>query len=362
MVEIPKFSEYYPSIESMNAQQRIFYKDLETKLNRGEFQDVDGNISYLFVYVYTLLAKWRNAGFESLHEFLIYLSELYKNEQKFSNYCLFWAHDCLLGQQQYEEFLEKTEPKELFGTSTHQSNLRLNIQKKLNLEANPIDILLMVGGRKSKILSNNQALYKEKIIEIFDQFANPHGGWFSIFDKWSDTSKLYSHSLFNGVPIMESPKLTFGIAAFYSMNGNLEEIKKLSKEAENRVREELGIPQVGQGWVSETELFRKLESSFTQTQVLQHGQPPWLGKQHFDIWFPNWKIAVEYHGQQHYEPVEFFGGVDAFNKNRERDERKANLAKRHGVKMFVVNANDDQAELVKSIIGHIKNRKVLPPR
>ena len=118
-MQVPKFGGYFPSEENMDAQQKSFYKKVEKSLNAGDCINIDGNIGYVFVYLYKLLSKWNSKGFESLSEFLIYISELYKNEEKLSNYCLFWAYDCLLGLEKYDDYLEKTEPRIITGTSTH---------------------------------------------------------------------------------------------------------------------------------------------------------------------------------------------------------------------------------------------------
>lgn len=361
-MQVPEFGGYFPSEEDMDAQQKAFYRKVEKSLDHGDFIDIDSNIGYVFVYLYKLLAKWNTKGFESLSEFLIYISELYKHEEKLSSYCLFWAYDCLLGLEKYDDYLEKTEPKVIIGTSTHSSNLRINIQRKIGLQANPIDILLMCGGRKTKFISNNQALYKEKIIDCFNEYGEENEGWFAIFDSWLSNENLYDHRLFNGAPLWDKPALSWKIKAYYSAYDHLGKIKEISKDAENKARELLGVPKIGEGWVSETELYRKLEGEFFKTKVIQHGQPSWLGRQHFDIWFPNWKIAVEYHGKQHFEPVDFFGGEEAFKKTVERDKRKINLARKHGVRLFVVTEHDDQDELIQDIYELSSRRKVLPPK
>ena len=359
-MQVPKFNSYYPSQNAMDRHQLSFYKLVESNLNKGNYVDVDGNISYVFVFLYRLLARWNEDGFDSLFEFLIYLSEIYKHEEKLSFYCLHWAFDCLLGLEKYEEYLDKTEPKEVVGT-THYSNLRLNVQKKLGLPANPIDILLMAGGRKTQFIINNQALYRDCIIDTFSAYSEENMEWFSLFKQWFPQRNLYPHSLFNGAPFRsrDIPYLQFKIEAFYSAYDHLNTITLLSKEAENKAREIIGVPRIGEGWVSETELFRKLEIEFSDTKVIQHGRPIWLGRQHFDIWFPNWKIAVEYHGRQHFEPVEFFGGKEAFHKTVERDKRKADLSKRHGVKLLIVTETDNQDDIVQDIKNILNKKKVL---
>lgn len=348
-MNVPVFKQYFPSFDDMDQSQKKFYNELERKLSKGFYVDIEGNVSYVFVYIYKLLSKWNTNGFEKLSDYLLHLSEIYRSEKILSDYCKNWAYDCLLGLSKYEEYLDKTEPKEVFGNATYKSNLRLNIQYHQKLEANPIDLLLMAGGRRSKFICSNETLYKDKIREVFVKYENENGNWFSLFEKWINQDKRYSHSLFQGAPIMFSPKLNFGLFCFYTSKEYLELSKALSREAENLARLEIGVPLIGEGWISETELFRKLEARFQQTIVIQHGQPYWLGKQHFDIWFPNWKIAVEYHGKQHFEPVDFFGGIEAFIKTQERDKRKLNLSKRHGVKLFIVRENDDTSDVISEI-------------
>ena len=284
-------------------------------------------------------------------------------KKKLSGYCLYWASDCLLGLEKYEEYLDKTEPKEVVGTRTHSSNLRLNIQKKLGLPANPIDVLRMFGGRKTQFIMDNQALYKDCVIDTFSAYAQENMEWFSLFEEWfahRNAKRLYRHSLLQGVALPEAPYLQFKIECFYAACDYLDTIKFLSKEAENKARSIAGVPKIGEGWVSETALFRRLEAEFSNTKVVQHGRPTWLGRQHFDIWFPNWKIAVEYHGRQHFEPVKFFGGKEVFHETVERDKRKANLSKRHGVKLLIVTERDNHDDIVRNINDILKNRKVLP--
>ncbi len=359
-IAVPEFNGYFPSENDMDREQLSFYKTVEESLQKGQFIDVKGNIGYVFVYLYKLVGDWNKKGFESLYEYLLYMSELYVTEKKISDYCKLWAYDCFLGLEKYELYLEKTEPQAPFGQITHQSNIRLNIQKHIGLEANPIDLLLIAGGRKSKILSSNQGIYRDKINEVFSAYAEPLGGWYSILNKWLRSHNLYEHHLFRGAPINQS-QLSFKLLSFHS-NGHLDEIKSLSRDAENSVRDFLGIPKIGEGWVSETQLFRLLEQTFPQTNVIQHGHPAWLGLQHFDIWFPHWNVAVEYHGLQHFEPVDFFGGKEKFEDNVKRDKRKKALARRHGVKLFIVTEEDDPENVITEINSILAKRKILPPQ
>ena len=71
-MQVPKFKRYDPSQDDMDRHQLSFYKLVESNLNKGNYVDVDGNISYVFVFLYKLLARWNEDGFDYLFEFLIY--------------------------------------------------------------------------------------------------------------------------------------------------------------------------------------------------------------------------------------------------------------------------------------------------
>jgi len=62
--------------------------------------------------------------------------------------------------------------------------------------------------------------------------------------------------------------------------------------------------------------------------------PGWLRPQRFDIFLPDQKVAIEYHGEQHYRPISFFGGEKGFQEVQRRDSKKKDLADAHGVKVI----------------------------
>lgn len=114
------------------------------------------------------------------------------------------------------------------------------------------------------------------------------------------------------------------------------ELKRIIRESENSYREEVGLPRVGEGWVSETELFYKIKEAFPKEKVINHGRPSWLGLQHLDIYFPEKNVAIEYQGLQHDQPVDFFGGKAAFIENQERDKRKKKLCEKNNCALIYV--------------------------
>lgn len=120
-------------------------------------------------------------------------------------------------------------------------------------------------------------------------------------------------------------------------------VDEIDKQAENIVREANGVPLIGQGWVSETELYNLVKDLVSPLDVVQHARSPWLGKQHLDIFIPQLDLAIEYMGEQHFRATEFFGGEDAFQKRKELDKRKGSLCRENGVKLVYVTADDEMS-------------------
>jgi hypothetical protein len=47
-------------------------------------------------------------------------------------------------------------------------------------------------------------------------------------------------------------------------------------------------------------------------------------------------VALEYHGIQHFQPVEFFGGEEGFQRTQGRDERKRKLCASNSVRLIEI--------------------------
>ena len=60
----------------------------------------------------------------------------------------------------------------------------------------------------------------------------------------------------------------------------------------------------------------------------------WLGRQSLDFYLPKYNIAIECQGEQHYRPIEFFGGLKTFNKIKNNDIKKSNKCKNNNIKLI----------------------------
>jgi len=126
-------------------------------------------------------------------------------------------------------------------------------------------------------------------------------------------------------------------------------------QAENIAREKMGIPHRGEGWVSETEIYYKIKSIFINYNVIHQARPRWLAPQHLDIFIPKLKLAIEFQGDQHYRPVDFFGGEKTFQDTIHRDERKRQLCIKNNINLVYIKAENTDPE-VESIIRDLVKR------
>lgn len=107
---------------------------------------------------------------------------------------------------------------------------------------------------------------------------------------------------------------------------------ELIRESENKFRESKGLPLVGEGYVEETRLYYMIREKFPDAE--REYSPKWLGRQRIDIHIPSKNIGIEYNGEQHYKPIDWFGGNKGFLNQQKRDEKKRELCKTNGLTLI----------------------------
>lgn len=111
-------------------------------------------------------------------------------------------------------------------------------------------------------------------------------------------------------------------------------------------------------------LYSKIRESFPSLTFYQEFSPEWLNNQRFDIYCKDENFAIEYDGEQHYYPINHFGGEDNFRKVQERDTIKNNKCINNKCKLFRVKygySKEDFDNLILNIKEYIKSRdKYIP--
>jgi hypothetical protein len=61
----------------------------------------------------------------------------------------------------------------------------------------------------------------------------------------------------------------------------------------------------------------------------------------FDFYLPELNICIEFNGRQHYEPVEFFGGIDKFNQQIINDKIKKEYCYNNNIPLIIIKYNEN---------------------
>ena len=78
----------------------------------------------------------------------------------------------------------------------------------------------------------------------------------------------------------------------------------------------------------------------------------WLEKQHLDFYLPDYKIAIECQGEQHFISKEHFGGNDGLEVRKKLDKKKYDLCNENGVKLVYYSNNISRKKMFDNNIIH----------
>lgn len=96
---------------------------------------------------------------------------------------------------------------------------------------------------------------------------------------------------------------------------------------------------------SQTRIFQKLKKSFPEVEFIWEYKSEWLGEQRIDIFLPEYNIAIEYNGEQHYFPIEVFGGEERFQLQIQQDELKIEKCKNNQVDLLIIKYDNEKEDL-----------------
>jgi len=377
-----KYVYSFSEIREANSEQLGFYRIYKNHFLNRKYIDIKGDDNYSFILFYDLLEN-HNSETKELQSHLKKLAKYYPKTN-------------IYGESAIIEKLENSGNFENAWNIILQKEY-INVQKiieyesKLNRELLNGELIVKLGG------FSHLTEFGQKNINEIKPFANKQ------LDKYKleKTTKFFNLFVLNGKPIttkkivkIEKKKSFFRFLKkpetetiseynsayykdFFLSKAEYEHYKAIDdyqaesgyinsfphvveksifnqcrlilKQAEDLYRETIGMPKVGEGWISETELFYKLSDYFKNEEVVHHASPKWLGRQHLDIYLPRLNIGIEYQGAQHYEPIKFFGGQEAFEKTVERDKRKKQLCEKHKCHLIYADKGYNLTEIITEI-------------
>lgn len=106
---------------------------------------------------------------------------------------------------------------------------------------------------------------------------------------------------------------------------------------------------------SQWKLGRLLCKIYGRNNIVEDYPLPGCNNLSWDFWVPHMDIAFEFHGRQHDEYVKFFHNTKAgFERQKQADSRKSEIADKNKVTLVVLRENDFTewtVEELKHIIG-----------
>lgn len=120
---------------------------------------------------------------------------------------------------------------------------------------------------------------------------------------------------------------------------------------------------------SEFKLYNTIKDNYN---IVKHSyrNKRMFNQQHLDIFIPEYNIAIEYQGIQHFKAIDFFGGEEGLVYSKERDERKRNTCIENNIKLYYFTYNKEhvpkdypykvftnEQELLEDIKQHIENNE-----
>lgn len=87
----------------------------------------------------------------------------------------------------------------------------------------------------------------------------------------------------------------------------------------------------------------------------------WLKRQSLDFYLPDYNIAIECHGKQHFEPIDLFGGKERLEEQIERDLRKKTICHNNNITLLYYTKQKMDKECFfndkEKLLEYIKTKK-----
>ena len=390
---IQKLREYSIELKDLNKEQKKFYLKWEENYHKNNYLDVKDNISYVFIYLYKIIEEFKKDKLISKLKYEFNkIKDGYGKYDIIKKYLDRWEVDAYLYLRKFD----------MAWKLINKYNDYLNVSDILIIKNNCKDKTwdskqsIKLLGRKrftdffnNKLLNDDFYIYFDRYLEKYENkdivnhfFSmisdsklkecdfNIIENWFTDKDRFKvlknhyqykfpekyKTQRYGKYQIFNAVPQEKIKYIEYKYIPQIVNEGIYEKLNSLAREIENEYREYLGINKIGEGWISETELYYKIKNHYKNMTIEMHFSPKWLGRQHFDIFFVNNNIAIEYQGDQHRKSIDFFGGDEAFKKQVIYDDKKKELSIKNNCNLICVYSDYD-INKVFEIIDNILDNK-----
>lgn len=363
LLEFDNNQKKYYDIDS----NEVIESDFDEKMSVYDFSDLNTNITYNFTKKFLnnsieeLLRKYKKEDNETTK--LIYISksvykdnyvlfeylkekfklQLLENEfenDKTKNYIAKVDRENKDSISFIEYIISKTKSREardsinylIYGVPL--KYITASIFSKPDLKEKLVDLI------KNDILLVSDKNKKERLINrIYMSYPVKNDIYTKICNQLLNKYKVDEISLIIILLYKYGEELVFNLPNIENITYNLSKysvsvINNSNNEKNKELYEEIyinsSIDQIK--WKSEFTMFKLIKDYFSDA-IYQYRCKE-LGLQSLDVYIPSIKFGFEYQGQQHYEPIEVFGGLAHFEKQKENDKNKKEICKNNGITLI----------------------------
>jgi very-short-patch-repair endonuclease/uncharacterized protein YbbK (DUF523 family) len=101
---------------------------------------------------------------------------------------------------------------------------------------------------------------------------------------------------------------------------------------------------------SESKGERKVREFLEENNIKYSQEVKLFDNYRFDFYLEDLNTVIEYDGKQHFEPVEYFGGLEGFLKTQERDKIKTEYCLENNIRIIRIAYFEEVEEILKPLI------------
>lgn len=239
---VPRFKCYFDvdengvaTIDRMEPDQRAFYDAWCCAWETGASLPVDGNITYLFCYTYSVLGR-RPA--EAVYELNKLIQAYRDSEPRFAHYCRVWLSDCFVLQGNLERALELHPQPDLRWHHATDCNRILSLKMALGRRPVGQNVLALQGPRISKWASEHLESVLKHCDAILKRLHGESGA--NVLEEWAKAAHSCALSVFRGSSFVRETEIR--AYSFSDHQPAREFVRRIVHDAENAARGELGLP------------------------------------------------------------------------------------------------------------------------
>ncbi len=314
--------QFTPSIKIKNAFtlfENIVHNEINSKIDYESKYQLDGLIDYyLLSKDYTtalkLLRKKNNKG---VHEFVLLINLLLLTDNDIT------AADFFDWQYLF------------FGNPL--SKLVLSIKE---------DFIVFVDKKINEVKKNENRKFIDTLKKGLIYFPPYHPQNPPLL---TEIGNIY-RTIYKSSPLYKSIMSKEIFPASIDLENGSACCQKYFKDVENEFRESLGIRFKEFGSDSEVSVYLFVKKLLPSHTIILQYSPDWLRPQRIDLFIKELNLAIEYQGEQHYRPIEYYGGEKTFKMLENNDKRKYELAKAMEVNLEYIRHDENIETRVNEIV------------